>query len=94
MPILDHLADPPNKVAIAVSRSHAPIAGSYEIAEHATDDALTPAKISVLRLIAAGNANKQIPDQLKITGNRRESSQGHPFQVGGQQSSARRNDRH
>ena len=40
---------------------------SYEIAEHATDDALTSAEISVLRLIAAGNANKQIADQLKIT---------------------------
>ena len=40
---------------------------SYEIAEHGTDDALTPAEINVLRLIAAGNANKQIADQLKIT---------------------------
>ena len=40
---------------------------SYEIAEHATDDALTPAEISVLRLIAAGNVNKQIADQLSIT---------------------------
>jgi DNA-binding NarL/FixJ family response regulator len=40
---------------------------SYAIAEHATDDALTPAEINVLRLIAAGNANKQIADQLKIT---------------------------
>jgi len=40
---------------------------SFEIAEHATDDALTPAEISVLRLIAAGNANKQIADQLSIT---------------------------
>ena len=40
---------------------------SFEIAEHATDDALTPAEINVLRLIAAGNANKQIADQLKIT---------------------------
>jgi DNA-binding NarL/FixJ family response regulator len=40
---------------------------SYEIAEHATDDALTPAEIAVLRLIAAGNANKQIADQLSIT---------------------------
>jgi len=40
---------------------------SYEIAEHATDDALTPAEINVLRLIAAGNANKQIADQLKIS---------------------------
>ncbi len=40
---------------------------SYEIAEHSTDDALTPAEVSVLKLIAAGNANKQIADQLSIT---------------------------
>jgi len=40
---------------------------SYQLAEHATDDALTPAEIDVLRLIAAGNANKQIADQLSIT---------------------------
>jgi len=40
---------------------------SYEVAEHAMDDALTPAEIAVLRLIAAGNANKQIADQLSIT---------------------------
>lgn len=40
---------------------------SYKIAEHSMDDALTPAEIDVLRLIAAGNANKQIADQLSIT---------------------------
>jgi DNA-binding NarL/FixJ family response regulator len=40
---------------------------SFELAEHATDDALTPAEIRVLRLIAAGNANKQIAAQLSIT---------------------------
>ena len=40
---------------------------SYELAEHSTDDALTPGEISVLKLIAAGNANKQIADQLSIT---------------------------
>src|ERR1700758_2821671 len=40
---------------------------SYQVAEHATDDALTPAEILVLRLIAAGKANKQIADQLSIT---------------------------
>lgn len=40
---------------------------SYQIAEHATDDALTPAEISVLRLIAEGNANKEIADRLSIT---------------------------
>jgi DNA-binding NarL/FixJ family response regulator len=40
---------------------------SYELAEHATSDALTPAEIEVLRLIAAGHANKQIAHQLSIT---------------------------
>ena len=40
---------------------------SFQLADHATDDALTPGEISVLRLIAAGNANKQIADQLSIT---------------------------
>ena len=39
---------------------------SFELAEHAMDDSLTPAEIAVLRLIAAGNANKQIADQLSI----------------------------
>jgi DNA-binding NarL/FixJ family response regulator len=40
---------------------------SFELAEHATDDALTPGEIDVLRLIATGNANKQIADRLSIT---------------------------
>jgi DNA-binding NarL/FixJ family response regulator len=40
---------------------------SYELAEHATDESLTPAEVDVLRLIAAGNANKQIAAQLSIT---------------------------
>src|ERR1700690_2494 len=39
---------------------------SYELAEHATDEALTPAEVEVLRLIAAGKANKQIAAQLSI----------------------------
>ena len=40
---------------------------SYELAEHATDELLTPGEVEVLQLIAAGNANKQIADQLSIT---------------------------
>jgi len=37
-----------------------------ELAEHAADDELTTREIEVLRLIAAGNANKQIADHLSI----------------------------
>jgi DNA-binding NarL/FixJ family response regulator len=40
---------------------------SYELAEHATDETLTPAEVDVLRLIAAGNANKEIAAQLSVT---------------------------
>jgi two-component system, NarL family, response regulator len=38
-----------------------------EIAEHAVDDALTPREVDVLRLVARGNANKQIAAQLSLT---------------------------
>ena len=37
-----------------------------ELAEHTMDDELTAREIDVLRLIASGNANKQIADQLSI----------------------------
>jgi DNA-binding NarL/FixJ family response regulator len=37
------------------------------IAEHATDNSLTAREISVLKLIAAGNANKEIAVQLSVT---------------------------
>ena len=40
---------------------------SFQVAEHMSDDALTPAEIAVLRLIAAGNATKEIADQLGVT---------------------------
>jgi DNA-binding NarL/FixJ family response regulator len=40
---------------------------TFELAEHATDDALTPGEVEVLRLIAGGNANKQIADILSVT---------------------------
>jgi DNA-binding NarL/FixJ family response regulator len=40
---------------------------SFQLADHLGDDVLTPAEIAVLRLIAAGKANKQIAAQLKIT---------------------------
>jgi DNA-binding NarL/FixJ family response regulator len=38
-----------------------------EVAEHATDSALTPREIDVLRLVAAGNANKEVGAQLSMS---------------------------
>ncbi len=40
---------------------------SFQLAEHATDDALTPAEMRVLRLIAEGNANKEIASLLSVS---------------------------
>jgi len=40
---------------------------SFQIAQHVSDEVLTPAEVAVLRLIAAGNANKQIADHLGVT---------------------------
>ena len=39
---------------------------SFQLAEHATSEALTQAEVRVLRLIAQGNANKEIAAQLSI----------------------------
>jgi DNA-binding NarL/FixJ family response regulator len=40
---------------------------TFQLAEHATDDALTPSEIRVLQLIAQGNSNKEIASQLSVT---------------------------
>jgi DNA-binding NarL/FixJ family response regulator len=53
--------------AVHAGRKMLSAEASYELAEHATSDALTPAEIDVLRLIAAGYANKQIAAELSIT---------------------------
>ena len=45
-----------------------------ELAEHATDDALSAREVEVLRLISGGNANKEIAAQLSIT---EETVKGH-----------------
>ena len=45
-----------------------------ELAEHAAEDALSPREVDVLRLIAAGNANKVIAGELSIT---EETVKGH-----------------
>jgi DNA-binding NarL/FixJ family response regulator len=51
--------------AIEKFRSHRPDVTLMELVDHPRDD-LTPREIDVLRLIANGNANKQIADQLSI----------------------------
>jgi DNA-binding NarL/FixJ family response regulator len=45
-----------------------------DLAEHATDDALSSREIEVLSMIAGGNANKEIAAQLSIT---EETVKGH-----------------
>ena len=40
---------------------------SFELAEHAAEEHLTPAELRVLRLIAQGNANKEIAAELSVT---------------------------
>ncbi len=40
---------------------------SFQLAEHLADDPLTPAEIRVLRLIADGNANKEIATRLSLS---------------------------
>jgi DNA-binding NarL/FixJ family response regulator len=53
--------------AVHAGRKTISAEASYELAEHASDDALTPAEVRVLRLIAEGNANKEIAEQLSIS---------------------------
>jgi DNA-binding NarL/FixJ family response regulator len=53
--------------AVHAGRKAISAEASYGLAEHATDDALTPAEVRVLRLIAQGNANKEIAEQLSVS---------------------------
>jgi DNA-binding NarL/FixJ family response regulator len=52
--------------AVHAGQKQIPSEIAAELAEHATDDDLSPREVDVLRLIAAGNANKLIADQLSI----------------------------
>src|SRR5713226_6520388 len=52
--------------AVHAGQKRIPPEIATELAEHAVEDNLTSREIDVLRLIAAGNANKQIACQLSI----------------------------
>jgi DNA-binding NarL/FixJ family response regulator len=51
---------------VHAGRKRIPSDIAVELAEHTTEDELSSREIEVLRLIAAGNSNKQIADQLCI----------------------------
>lgn len=52
--------------AVHAGQKRIPAEIAAQLADHATDDALTEREIDVLKLVAAGNANKQIADRLSI----------------------------
>jgi DNA-binding NarL/FixJ family response regulator len=52
--------------AVHAGHKRIPSEIAAQLAEHAADDQLTQREIDVLRLIAAGNSNKLIADQLSI----------------------------
>jgi len=52
--------------AVHAGHKRIPPEVAAELAEHAAEDDLTSREIDVLRLIAAGNANKEIAGQLSI----------------------------
>jgi DNA-binding NarL/FixJ family response regulator len=52
--------------AVHAGQKRIPPDVAAQLAEHATDDELTSREMDVLRLIAAGNSNKLIADQLSI----------------------------
>jgi DNA-binding NarL/FixJ family response regulator len=60
--------------AVHVGQKRLSAEAAAEIAEHVMDDFLTPREIDVLRLIANGNANKEIAGKLALT---EETVKGH-----------------
>jgi DNA-binding NarL/FixJ family response regulator len=53
--------------AVHAGKKRIPPEVAAELADHAADDSLTAREVEVLRLIAAGNANKLVADRLSIT---------------------------
>jgi len=52
--------------AVNAGQKRIPPEIAVKVADHLADDSLTSREVDVLRLIAAGNGNKQIADQLSI----------------------------
>jgi DNA-binding NarL/FixJ family response regulator len=52
--------------AVHAGQKRIPPEVAAQVAEHAAEDELTSREIAVLRLIAAGNANKEIAGQLSV----------------------------
>ena len=53
--------------AVHAGKKRIPSDIAAELIAHATHDALTEGEVDVLKLIAAGNANKQIADKLSLS---------------------------
>jgi DNA-binding NarL/FixJ family response regulator len=60
--------------AVHAGQKRVPASVAAQLADHLADDSLTAREIEVLRLVAAGNANKIVADQLCIT---EETVKGH-----------------
>ena len=60
--------------AVQAGRKCIPPEAAVQLADHAGDEELSAREIEVLQLIAGGNANKQIANQLLIT---EETVKGH-----------------
>jgi len=60
--------------AVFAGQKRIPAEVATQVADHLADDSLTSREIDVLRLIAAGNANKIVADKLSIT---EETVKGH-----------------
>jgi len=63
---------PPSEIAPSIRRVHAgrkciPAEVASEIADYITDDELTAREVETLRLVAAGNGNRDIGDVLSIS---------------------------
>jgi DNA-binding NarL/FixJ family response regulator len=60
--------------AVHAGKKRIPAEIAAQVADHLADDSLTSREIDVLKLIAAGNANKIVADKLSIT---EETVKGH-----------------